>query len=141
MTYSSSHNRMKTGNQFRQESAVIKRLTFFCWLALCLLFSLSAAGDDETLNFYHYTNEDGLPSSYVKSIAQDADGFIWLATRISISRFDGKNFREFPVFDKSGKKINRINFPERPISIVFGGKDKNVLFVTAHSSLYSVKIK
>ncbi len=63
------------------------------------------------------------------STAVDTEGNVYVA--------DGSVF----VFDKSGKEINRINFPERPISIVFGGKDKNVLFVTAHSSLYSVKIK
>lgn len=59
----------------------------------------SKAQSDEPVHFLHYTTEDGLPSSYVKSIVQDADGFIWSATRSANVRFDGKAFREFPAFD------------------------------------------
>ena len=81
-----------------------KRICFFGFL-LNFFLPFISFGMDETLSFYHYTNEDGLPSSYVKSIIQDPDGFIWLATRISISRFDGKNFQEFPAFDDEGKQV------------------------------------
>jgi sugar lactone lactonase YvrE len=45
------------------------------------------------------------------------------------------------VFDPSGKQIDTIRVPQRPISIVFGGKDKKTLFITARSSLYSVRTK
>ena len=58
------------------------------------------AQNDEPVHFLHYTTEDGLPSSYVKSIVQDSDGFIWAATRSANVRFDGKTFREFPAFDR-----------------------------------------
>jgi signal transduction histidine kinase/ligand-binding sensor domain-containing protein/AraC-like DNA-binding protein len=79
-------------------------LAFLSVLFFC--FVISGAGkvsaNDESLNFLHYTNKDGLPSSYVKSLAQDQFGFIWMATRLSVCRFDGKNFREFPAFDESG---------------------------------------
>ena len=49
---------------------------------------------------------------------------------------DGQIF----VYDKSGKEINRIDIEERPVSITFGGKDGNTLFITTNSSLYSVKV-
>jgi hypothetical protein len=45
------------------------------------------------------------------------------------------------VFDRAGKELRRINVEERPISIVFGGKDGNTLFVTTETSLYSVRVK
>ena len=45
------------------------------------------------------------------------------------------------VFEPSGKQIDTIKVPQRPISIVFGGKDKKTLFITARSSLYSVRTK
>ena len=45
------------------------------------------------------------------------------------------------VFDSSGKQIDTIRIPQRPISIVFGGKDRKTLFITARSSLYSVRTK
>jgi hypothetical protein len=49
---------------------------------------------------------------------------------------DGEIF----VYDKSGKQINRIRLEERPISIVIGGKDFNMLFVTTSKSLYGIGI-
>jgi len=44
------------------------------------------------------------------------------------------------VFDKDGKRKDVISIPERPLSICFGGKDKNTLFVTTRSSLFRVPI-
>lgn len=45
------------------------------------------------------------------------------------------------VFDKDGKQTGMIRIPERPNTIAFGGKDKNTLFVTGRSALYSVDIR
>jgi sugar lactone lactonase YvrE len=45
------------------------------------------------------------------------------------------------VFDKNGKKTGKIEVPERPSSIQFGGIDGKTLFITARSSLYSVKVE
>jgi sugar lactone lactonase YvrE len=45
------------------------------------------------------------------------------------------------VYNKNGKQIGLIEVPERPTSIVFGGKDNNTLYIAARSALYSVKAK
>ncbi|WP_372651378.1 two-component regulator propeller domain-containing protein [Draconibacterium sp.] len=58
------------------------------------------------LSFTHYTNEDGLPSSYIKSICQDQFGFIWAATRSSVCRFDGKYFKTFQAIDEHGNSFD-----------------------------------
>ena len=63
------------------------------------------------------------------STAVDSEGNLYIA--------DGQIF----VYDKNYREIRRISVEERPISIVFGGKDKNILFVTTHSSLYAVRIR
>jgi hypothetical protein len=44
------------------------------------------------------------------------------------------------VFDKNGKFIRMIEAPERPASIIIGGKDGNTLFMAARSSLYRVEL-
>lgn len=47
---------------------------------------------------YHvqnFTADNGLPQNSVKSIAQDQNGFIWLATENGIVRFGGNNFFTF----------------------------------------------
>jgi sugar lactone lactonase YvrE len=43
------------------------------------------------------------------------------------------------VYDKNGKQTGFIQVPERPSTLVFGGKDKNMLFVTGRQGLYVVK--
>ncbi len=45
------------------------------------------------------------------------------------------------VYDPKGKQIDTIEVPERPASLVFGGKDGKTLFITARTSLYQVKVK
>src|SRR4051812_12728646 len=39
-----------------------------------------------------WTERDGLPSTDIFDIAQDHDGFLWLATRAGLVRFDGRRF-------------------------------------------------
>jgi sugar lactone lactonase YvrE len=45
------------------------------------------------------------------------------------------------VFDPSGRHIETIEVPQRPACLVFGGRDRSSLFITARSSLYSVKTR
>jgi gluconolactonase len=45
------------------------------------------------------------------------------------------------VFDRSGTKIMRIEVPEMPTNVSFGGKDKDVLFITAAGSVYGLKMR
>ena len=65
----------------------------------------------------------------VFDVAVDIEGHVYVAA--------GDIF----VYDKTGKQIDMIKVPERPSTMVFGGKDKKTLFITARSSLYSVKTK
>jgi gluconolactonase len=46
------------------------------------------------------------------------------------------------VFDKTGKQIEKIAVPELwTANVCFGGKDRNVLFITASKSLYGLKMR
>ena len=45
------------------------------------------------------------------------------------------------VFDKTGKSIAHIEVPEMPSNICFGGKKRNILFITARTSVYTLKMK
>lgn len=77
----------------------------FLLIISCLL-ALNCYSQEEKLKFIHYTNEDGLPSSYIKSICQDRFGFIWAATRSSVCRFDGKYFKTFQAVDDAGNNFD-----------------------------------
>jgi len=45
------------------------------------------------------------------------------------------------VYNPSGKLIDTIDVPERPLQLVFGGKDGQTLFIPARSSLYAVRTR
>ena len=47
------------------------------------------------------------------------------------------------VFDKTGKQIEHIPSPggQQPANIAIGGKDHNILFMAARTSVYTLKLK
>jgi sugar lactone lactonase YvrE len=64
-----------------------------------------------------------------ESIAVDHKGNVYVA--------NGQIF----VYNASGKPIGRIDVPERPIDIIFGGADRCTLYILAHHALFSVKVR
>ena len=45
------------------------------------------------------------------------------------------------IFNKKGGKTGEIEIPERPANICFGGKKRNILFITARKSVYKIETK
>jgi len=64
-----------------------------------------------------------------ENVAVDARGNVYIAAG------------QILVFDPSGKHIETIEVPQRPTCLVFGGRDRRTLFITARSSLYSVQTR
>ncbi len=64
-----------------------------------------------------------------ESVATDSKGNVYVA--------NGQVF----VYDPSGKEIGRIDVPERPLQVLFGGADHHTLFILAHHTLYAVKMQ
>ena len=62
-----------------------------------------------------------------ESVVADSAGHVYVA--------NGQIF----VYDRAGKAIGRIDVPERPIQILFGGADRRTLFILGHHTLYAVK--
>ncbi|HEY7059523.1 MAG TPA: glycosyl hydrolase family 28-related protein [Vicinamibacterales bacterium] len=42
------------------------------------------------------------------------------------------------AYDRNGREIGRIDTPERPLQVLFGGPDRRTLFIVAHHTLYAV---
>ena len=64
-----------------------------------------------------------------EGVAVDTEGNVYLAAG------------QIYVYNPSGRLIDTIETPERPIQLVFGGKDGRTLFIAARSSLYSVRTR
>jgi hypothetical protein len=61
-------------------------------------------------------------------VAVDARGNVYVA--------NGQIF----VYNPTGKEIGRIDVPERPIDIVFGGAGKRTLFILGHHALFAAQV-
>jgi len=46
-------------------------------------------------NLVRYTKLDGLSNNFITDIVQDSSGYIWIATKKGLNRFDGKFFTNF----------------------------------------------
>ncbi len=62
-----------------------------------------------------------------ESVAVDAQGRVYVA--------NGQVF----VYDADGKETGRIDVPERPLQILFGGPDRRTLFILTHHALYAAR--
>lgn len=81
-------------------------------------------GPDGTLKNLKLFAENG-----GESVTQDASGNVYIAA--------GQVY----VYNPQGELIDTIRVPERPIDLVFGGKDGKTLFILARTSLYSVQVR
>ena len=62
-----------------------------------------------------------------QSVAVDASGRVFVA--------NGQVF----VYAADGRETGRIDVPERPLQLIFGGPGKGTLFILTHHSLYAVR--
>jgi sugar lactone lactonase YvrE/polygalacturonase len=86
-------------------------------------YSASVAADGTLSDLKLFAEQGG------ESVASDSDGNVYIAA--------GQVF----VYKADGTSLGTINVPERPIQLVFGGKDGRTLFILARTSLYSVALK
>jgi len=86
--------------------------------------------------FVYTINKDGTLSNKKLFAPEGSDGMtidnqgnVYLTTR------------GVAVYNKKGEKIEVIKVPEGPANVCFGGKDNSTLFITARTSLYSVRMR
>jgi len=84
----------------------MKQIIFKCillYVTLCYSSSIFAER-------FNSLNEDyGLSSRRCFSVKQDKNGFIWIATKLSIDRYDGQQFVHYKLNSPNGERIEAIN--------------------------------
>ncbi|MGA8110462.1 MAG: SMP-30/gluconolactonase/LRE family protein, partial [Acidobacteriaceae bacterium] len=83
--------------------------------------SVNGAGAIDKVNLFAETGGPG--------VVQDEDGNVYVAAG------------QILVYGPQGRLKGRIEVPERPIDLVFGGSDRRTLFILTHSSLYAVRMR
>ncbi len=96
-----------------------------------------------------YVADHGADKTYVYGV--NADGTLSNKKLFASSGSDGMTLDSegnvylttdaVAVYNSTGKKVETIVVPERPSNVCFGGKDTHALFITARTSLYSVRTR
>ena len=110
------------------------------YLVLALLAFLSCVGEPaaaaaEPISPYSsrsWQTDDGLPDNQVRAIAQDGDGYLWVATSGGLARFDGVRFK---IVELPGSPAT--NSPS--IEALCASRDGTVWVGTAQKGLYQLK--
>src|SRR5690242_19100785 len=69
--------------------------TRYCLLIVLLLPSVIFSQQQKEYVFTHFSTANGLVSNTVFDMAQDKQGYIWLATVDGLQRYDGNRFLTF----------------------------------------------
>ena len=81
-------------------------------------------------------SQDEKNTTTSSSIASESDNN---ATRFNYSQMpDGSVV--IPITNEKGELIEEIEFPEQPANVCFGGKKRNILFVTARKGAYTLEM-
>ncbi len=94
---------------------------YFTSEAELMTWRAAIAPDGNFKDLQLFVNQGG------EGVAVDARGNVYLAA--------GRIF----VYDPSGRLLDTIDTPERPIQLVFAGPDRRTLFIAARTSLYSTR--
>ncbi len=74
---------------------MIKKVVALFLVVIIFCFCANA----QTYSYKHYTIFDGLAQNQIVRLYQDQKGFIWIGTKVGISRFDGRNFINYSSKD------------------------------------------
>lgn len=96
-----------------------------------------------------YVADHGAKKTYVYTI--NPDGTLANKKLFAPQRSDGMTMDNqghvyltaatVAVYNSKGEKIETIVVPEQPANVCFGGKDRQTLFITARTSLYSLRMQ
>jgi gluconolactonase len=93
--------------------------------------------DIKARNTWKYTiNPDGTLSNKTSFVPEGSDGMT-IDRKGNIYLTYGK----VHIYSKSGQKIGEIELPEGPSNLCFGGKHRKTLFITARTSVYTLKMR
>ncbi|MBD0400139.1 SpoIIE family protein phosphatase [Flammeovirga sp. EKP202] len=71
------------------------RIHFLIKLVTSILLLISTTTSAQNILSTHYSKDNGLKSEYIKSIAKDSIGYLWMGTDNGLVRYNGLSFKNY----------------------------------------------
>lgn len=105
------------------------------YASLVLLLSAAWAVAGNNYAFHHLTTANGLTSNTVMTCVQDDFGFIWVATKDEIYRYDGHEFESLEAIDPEGYKGGKVfSMTIDRNGVIWYCTDRNVGFYNTYTN-------
>ena len=79
------------------------KLELYFIFLLSFLLHTSYAQDNYIIDVQQFGLEEGLAHRNVMDVFKDSHGFLWIATNADLQRYDGYEFKTFPLSEQKGK--------------------------------------
>ena len=79
-------------------------------LTIFVVLLSSFAAPSFALKFNNLNEDEGLSSRRTYSVCQDKNGFIWISTKLSVDRFDGRQIKRYELSSPNEQSIDNIRF-------------------------------
>ena len=106
----------------------MKKILF---LILTLIVPVIGISQNRGIYFDHYDALSGLPDDYIRDIAQDARGYIWIGTQSGLVRYDGYRYK---IYQLGNPKINRI--ARTDVITIYVDKSQNLWVTLSENGLF-----
>ena len=114
---------------------MLKKILRTAFALLVLFVSSVPAFADGNYAFQHLTTANGLTSNTVMCCAQDDFGFLWVATKDGIFRYDGHEFEPLESIDPEGYKGGKVfSMTIDRSGVIWYCTDRNVGFYNTYTN-------
>ncbi|MEM0996312.1 MAG: histidine kinase [Bacteroidota bacterium] len=107
----------------------------------CFFVILSAQSAPDSRYVVKYLNStQGLLQNSAYAMLQDEFGFVWIATQIGLSRYDGRKFVNWSYEDLAGRSVVRLEEEPYICEYLAMGEDRarDLIFIGACGRLYAI---
>lgn len=99
-------------------------------ILLCLLL-ITHILNGQTYRFKNFGIESGIPNTFIYTLGQDNDGYLWVGTANGLSKFDGFTFHNIPYPDSLSGHYPTVNIKDSKGALWFGCNNGSVYYYEA----------
>ncbi len=108
---------------------------------LFILCFLATTVFSQVYTLKNYTEDDGLPQSFINDITQDKNGFLFVATGNGLASFDGNKFKSFKVENGLPNNLVTSIYVDHENKIWTGHTDGGVAIIRNNNTIQNIKFK